>query len=513
MFKKIYYVAVSLIIAPMLLFMIVSLVNFNTDNVAYFMRYSLSNYLLNTIVIIIIASIVAVVISFYLAYMMTFYQFKYKKIVEVILVLPLSIPVYIGAYTYADIFSPTAWFYQTTGLNIDIMNIWGLIGIYVIFLYPYIYLPLRGFLYSFNASIYETAVMFTSSKYHLIKNLIFPLCIPTLSIGITFFLFEIFSDYGAAKYFGVETFAQAINQAWFTYNNMTLSLIISLIFGGLIWILILIKQQITMNKKFNVTRGKRITKLNILGKKQKLHFVIISFILIGIGFVIPVTYMVISTIKTIPIIKHPEFFSSFYNTISSTVIVTLIIFTISLVISNYAARFKNYQKYLSIFLLGYMLPSIMISLFIYQSFLVIQNFTGFVVTQSFVMVIYAYVVRFISVSNANITNGFTKISNVHLDNARMFGFTEFQTFKKIKIPLIRSTLIYTLMLVILEVSKELSLMLFLRPFGYETLATKAFTYANDELVMQSSMYSLAIVSLCVFAIISINVIKEKNASV
>jgi iron(III) transport system permease protein len=69
------------------------------------------------------------------------------------------------------------------------------------------------------------------------------------------------------------------------------------------------------------------------------------------------------------------------------------------------------------------------------------------------------------------------------------------------------------MLIVLEVSKELSLVLFLRPYGYETLATKAFTYANDEKILESIMYSLTIVIIFLIALGMVQFLKEKNARI
>lgn len=511
MFKKFYYFITVILTAPIAIYSLICIINFNNQDIGEFLKYSLTTYFSNTIIIIIVASILATIISFYFAYIMSFYTFKFKKIIEVLIVLPLAIPVYIGAYSYGAIFSPTSLFYKITNLKVDIMSLWGLILIYILFLYPYIYLPLRGYLFHFNKSIYENAKLFTQSEFKLITKIIFPLCIPTISIGTTFFLFEIFSDFGASKYFSVETFAQAINQAWFTYNNMSLALIISTIFSMFIFILIMIKQQITLNKKFNTSKGTPNTNLQKLTFKKRIYFILFATILLSLGFFIPFIYMLSSTIKSIFVIQNAEYFSSLINTISITIVISILIIIVSIFISNYASNFKNYQKYINIFLIGYMLPSIMIALFVYQTFILMQDFINIAFTQSILIVIYAYIIRFVSVSNANITNAFLKINSIHIDNSKLFGYSEFKILTKIKLPMINSVLIYTFILVILEVAKELSLMLFLRPFGFETLATKAYTYANDERIMESSIYSLSIVIFCTVAIILMNILKEKNA--
>jgi len=512
MFKSVYYFVLMLFILPIILFVYNVFVDFKIDYIIDFIYYDLVEYFINTFVILIVSSVIAVVISFVFAYFMSFYDFKFKKVVEILLILPMSIPVYIGAYSYGSIFSATGIVYQTTNVLVDIMSIWGLIFVYVIFLYPYVYIPMRAYLSKFDRNLYENHLLLDNSEFRFVKKVLFPLTIPTIFLGLSFFIFEVFSDYGAAKYFGVETFAQAINQSWFFLNDISLTFFITLVTAFFYLMFYGLKHVYTKNKRY-VNLGDKSINLNKMNSYHKVIFYTTVIVVVSFGFVIPVLHMIYGTVLTAFSLQNSEYLSALFNTLSLTAVVTLVIIFISIMVGNYVKFIKNQGFYLIPFTLGYMVPSVLVAFVTYTFFFMVQDLTSILVTQSLLIVIIAYVYRFQSVGNQNVVNAFTKVDKVHYENSLLLGNNEVKTLINVELPLIKPVLFSTIMLVVLEVSKELSLVLFLRPYGYETLATKAFTYANDEKILESSMYSLTIVIICVIALGMVQFLKEKNARI
>ena len=74
----------------------------------------------------------------------------------------------------------------------------------------------------------------------------------------------------------------------------------------------------------------------------------------------------------------------------------------------------------------------------------------------------------------------------------------------IHLPLMSLSILLTLILVFIEVIKELSATLILRPFNFDTLAIQVYEYASEEKIIESSVPSLIIVVLCVIGIIFIS---------
>ena len=60
----------------------------------------------------------------------------------------------------------------------------------------------------------------------------------------------------------------------------------------------------------------------------------------------------------------------------------------------------------------------------------------------------------------------------------------------------------------MEILKELSATLILRPFNFNTLAIQVYEYSSDEKIMEASIPSLIIVVLCIIGIILITKINK-----
>ena len=77
--------------------------------------------------------------------------------------------------------------------------------------------------------------------------------------------------------------------------------------------------------------------------------------------------------------------------------------------------------------------------------------------------------------------------------ARSLGCRPGETLFKIHIPLMKSSILTALIIVFVDVMKELPATLILRPFDFNTLAVRAFELASDERLADSSTAALTIV--------------------
>ena len=91
--------------------------------------------------------------------------------------------------------------------------------------------------------------------------------------------------------------------------------------------------------------------------------------------------------------------------------------------------------------------------------------------------ILAYFIRFFSLSFNGIKSSYEKINNSIDESAYLLGYSKIKTFLKIHIPYLKTNIILIMLLISLEVIKELPITLILRPFNFETFATQAYIYA------------------------------------
>ena len=127
--------------------------------------------------------------------------------------------------------------------------------------------------------------------------------------------------------------------------------------------------------------------------------------------------------------------------------------------------------------------------------------TGLLLSGSLFAVMFAYMVRFLAVSLQTIESGLGKIKPSMDDAARALGYSPRETLFKIHIPLMKGSLLTALLIVFVDVMKELPATLILRPFNFNTLAVRAFELASDERLADSSTAALMIVVIGLLPVI------------
>ena len=118
---------------------------------------------------------------------------------------------------------------------------------------------------------------------------------------------------------------------------------------------------------------------------------------------------------------------------------------------------------------------------------------------------------FLAVGYNAVEAGFEKTGNRYTEASRLLGFGMTRTFFKVDLPLIKGALLTGCILTFMEIVKELPLTLLLRPFNFETLATKAYQYASDEQIHQASIPSLFIIGVGMVSVFFYHWLGEKKS--
>jgi iron(III) transport system permease protein len=90
--------------------------------------------------------------------------------------------------------------------------------------------------------------------------------------------------------------------------------------------------------------------------------------------------------------------------------------------------------------------------------------------------------------------GLAKITPSMEDAARSLGATPARALVRVHVPLVAPSLATALLLVFVDVLKELPATIALRPFNFDTLAIEAYNQAKDERLAEAAVPSLAIVA-------------------
>ena len=508
-------VAVSLFLAIPVFSILISLFRGNGEMWEHITTYFLFDYIRNSIILIFGTGLLTFTIGTSSAWIISRYTFKYKKIIEWLLFMPLAIPSYIVAYTYVGLIGNGGTFIEIlrdfgfSVIRVEMMNIYGLIWVLSFSLYPYVYAGTRTIFQSYPSQLKHTASLLGVSNKKYFFSVALPLASPAIIGGLFLVFMEVLNDYGAAKYYGVSTFTTGIFRTWTALEDLQSSIYLSAILVILVFILVLIVKWLRGRRSYNLTQtntNQKSTDNRVkISRLKKILYLGILLIPILFGFIMPLIQLVIWGIQTFDSMFNNDLIILGLESLSlglSTALLVVFLACLLIYLSkwNYLKRFNIFSK---IATLGYVIPGAIIGVGIIRTSKSLTDLFSFqfdfeighLVYNSILVLIYAYLFRFIAVAYNSIEGNTLKIGNNLSESSYLLGYGKIKTFFKIDFPLLRNALISSFILVLIDVMKELPLTLILKPYNLSTLAVRAYEYAEDERVAEAALPALFLIFL------------------
>lgn len=473
-------------------------------------EWLLFSYIKASVLVVVFTVLFSATISMLLAWFMSAYTFPGKNFLSWALILPLSIPPYIGAYTYSGMLGYTGTIpvfmrnFLSIDVSIDIMSIGGAIFIFTFFLFPYSYLITKSFWQKQSASLIESSRMLGFSPVKTFFFLVLPMSRVALVSGSTLIALEVLSDYGVVSYFGVPTFSAAIFRSWTSYGDLHSALKLSaLLLAGIIFILSL-ERVARGQKRFSFSTSK-VRPLQPKKMKGWSSFLMSGFawFIFTISFIVPFIQLVFWSLVSYQNIYYFNFTTMVRNSFLLALTVSFIILIASLIIANFIRLYSGWfaRIYQQLAVIGYAIPGtvLAISMILLLSDLHLQGqfYLG-------IGLLVALVIRYLAVGFQSIQTGFEKTGKSFSEVSRTLGRGTYSTFLWIDIPLLLPSIATAFAFVFLDVMKELPIILLLRPFNFYTLSTRVFDYANDEMIPESSLPSLTIILMSVLVMLVVS---------
>ena len=101
----------------------------------------------------------------------------------------------------------------------DVRSLWGAVILFVLCLYPYVYLLTRAALAERGVQMMEAARLLGAGLRRRVLQVALPLARPAIAAGVALALMETLADYGVGAYFGLSTFSTGIYKAWLVMND------------------------------------------------------------------------------------------------------------------------------------------------------------------------------------------------------------------------------------------------------------------------------------------------------
>lgn len=502
----------ALFVVPVI-WIIFSLFGNYSDNWVHIYNYTLSGYIYNTVLIIIGTSIGTLIIGVGSAWLVTTYNFTGKKFLEWALLLPFAVPPYILAYTFTGLFDS----YGTANNLVrdlfslpnefiffpKLRNVYGASIVFSFTLYPYVYLVSRMAFINQSRSMLEVGRTLGYNKFQIFYKLSIPAIRPAIIAGLMLVLMETISDFGAVEHFAVNTFTTGIFSAWFgLYDFHTAKQLAALLLIVVISFLILEKYS---RRKSRYSSGSNVfspiaaEKLNGF---QNIFASLFCFIPVFVGFVLPNIQLGYWALNYKLDFFNEKFISTAWNTFYLAITAALICAMLAVII-NFSIRYKKNKvlNVMSSFLtVGYAVPGLILALgvsqlLVFMDNLIFRDYLNFILTGSIYGLILAFIIKSFALANSTIESGFLRINHRIDDVARSLNTPGWKLLFRIHLPLLTTSFLTSMILVVSEVIKELPASLILRPFNFDTLAVSTYIYAAEERMFDAAAPSIAIVAV------------------
>tara|TARA_B100001769_G_scaffold142996_1_gene111970 strand:+ start:344 stop:1969 length:1626 start_codon:yes stop_codon:yes gene_type:complete len=495
----------------------------------------LIEYILNSLTLLFSVLILTFLIGTGTACLVSFYKFPFSNFFKWALILSFAVPPYIYAYSltaffdnYGTAFTILTNLFGEGDYNKNIPKFNGMLGAtlsmtFSLFAYVYI-LSRASFLYQ-SQNLIDLGKNLGFSKFKSFYSIILPAARPAIVAGLSLVAMETLAEFGAVDFFSINTLTTGIYNSWIAFDDLAFANRIASFLLLFIFSLFIIENLSRKKAKyhFNIKGGfKQKEKIKLYGSKSFFAF-IFCFSVFFISFLFPLSQMLYWTIKFPENLLDLQILTLFLNTLYLALLSSLVLIMFSL-ISNYGNRVTN-NKILNLLstlsISGYAIPGVILAV-AFITFIawfddtIIKSLGLLSIKKIFIGsilgLVLVYFIRFYSLAFNGIKSGYEKINIAVDESAYLLGYSKRKTFIDIHVPFLRNSLLFIIILISLEIIRELPITLILRPFNFETFATTAYISASEDLLEAAAVPSLFLILIAsIFIIIASKyILREKN---
>jgi iron(III) transport system permease protein len=451
------------------------------------------------------------------AWLVTMCRFPGSRLLEWALLLPLAMPAYIIGYAYTDFLAFAgplqsalrALFGWSRGdyWFPDIHSVGGVGTMFTLVLYPYVFLLARAAFLEQSVCVLEASRTLGSRPWRSFLRVALPLARPAIAAGVALALMEALADFGTVQYFGIQTFTTAIYRTWFGMGDRVAAAQLASFLLAFVLALLVLERASRGQARVHQTsrRHREIRPLRLRGLRAAVAALVCALPVV-LGFVVPVAILVDLHVTNGDVIGA-AFATLAANSLLLAALAAILTVAAALVLGYGLRRARDRWTLAAIRFatMGYAIPGTVIAVGVVIWLGRFDNAldawlgamfgvsSGLLLSGSIVALLFAYLVRFLSVAVSAVDTGLGRITPSMDDAARTLGAAPLRVLGRVHAPMMRGSVLTAATLVFVDVLKELPATLLVRPFNFETLAVHVYSLASDERLAQAATSALAIV--------------------
>lgn len=515
----------ALVLLPIL--SVLALAFYPTENIwPHLLATTLPRYLTNSVMLAAGTGALAAAVGAGAAWLVVMYRFPGVRVLEWLLLLPLAIPAYIGAYALVDFLdysgpvqialrAATGWTSARDYWFVPVRSRGAAIVVMAAALYPYVYMMARAAFREQSAGSYEVARALGAGPVALFCRIGLPLARPAIAAGAAIVMMETVNDFGVVDYFGVQTLTTGIFTVWLETGNAGGAAQIAVVILSVILILVGLEKSGRRRSRYyqSARQASPVSRIALPGLAG---WIATALCLVPVlaGFVLPVGVIAGHALDSPASWISAGLGRALVNTLSVGGLAAGLAVAAATVMV-YGVRMTGRwlpRLLLPVTTIGYAAPGAVLAVGILIPIAALDhrvadlavalglNDPGLILTGSAAALVIAYVVRFFAIAQGALDTAFGRIPPSLPMAARSLGRSVGGTLRAVYLPLMRGSVGTALLLVFVDCVKELPATLLLRPFNFETLATRAHEKASLENLAEAAPPALLVIAVGLAAV-------------
>jgi iron(III) transport system permease protein len=508
--------AVAAVVAAPVLAVGANLLSPRLDIWAHLASTILGELVVNTLALLVLVGVGTAGLGTWLAWLVSTREFPGRRLFDWALILPMAVPAYVIGFVFVALldftgpvqtamrqaFGPGAWLP-------DVRALWGVALVMTLVLYPYVYLLARSAFAELGASPIEAARSLGRSPRQAFWSVALPLARPAIATGTALALMEALADFGTVSIFGYRTFTVAIYRVWFGMFDRVAAGQLAATLMLCAAALLVAERALRGSRRYVQSGGRHASRaLPRLRGLRALSATAACATVTGVAFALPVATLTWWATQGDARIDMSRYGDLVRNSVSLATVAAGAAVAAGLVLAYglRLARSRPLEWAARAASLGYAVPGSVIAVGVLVVLAaadrglvrllaeVTGGPVGLLLTGSALGLVFAYLVRFISVAFHTVEAGLTRIAPSLEECARSLGARPSRVLSQVHLPLLRGTLLTAVILVFVDVMKEMPATMLIRPLGWDTLAVEVWQFTTESLWQQAALPALTIVA-------------------
>lgn len=435
--------------------------------------------LINTVKLAGAVTLVSCILGITTAWLVERTNLPYRKLWNAVVTLPFAVPAFISAYSWISVFPKLEGFYGAV-LVLTFSN------------FALVHLPVAAALRGMDPALEETSRSLGYNRLQTFFRVTLPQLRTAILGGGILIALHMLAEFGALSFLNYETFTTAIfDQYYVAFNSATAAM---MTFVLLLLCLAMLTLELILRGKANYAtnrQGSPATDVLKLGKFTPvaiIGLIILAIMSAGAPLGIIIYWLAVGTSATLDM---PDLLNTLRITLGFGMggAVLAVVFSIPLVFLavRYRGRLAILADRLPYFI--HSLPGLVIGLTLV--FFAMRYAYG--LYQTVPLLLLGYAMLFLPMAQSSVRAALVQVSKQVEEVGLSLGKNAFTVFMRITLPLIAPGVGAGLALVFLQIMKELTATLLLRPTGVDTLATKVWELTDDGLYAASAPYAAALI--------------------